>query len=123
MYGVQMEREAESIDPSLLERYVMSIDGLWCPHSCHLHLARDLYRVARHLLVAEARVLPPLLAGGAGVHARVELRLVDGAAGASAESPAAQTLFLAVCLGVPGGNPIYLMMRKVVVIRESRRSR
>ena len=105
MYGVQMEREAESIDPSLLERYVMSIDGLWCPHSCHLHLARDLDRVARHLLVAEEHVLPPLLAGGAGVHARVELRLVDGAAGGLCRVPARAGALSRGMFGRPGREP------------------
>ena len=105
MYGVQMEGEAESIDPSLLERYVMSIDGLRCPHSCHLHLARDLYQVARHLLVAEERVLPPLLAGGAGVHARVELRLVDGVPGGLCRVPGRAGALPRDMPGRPGREP------------------
>jgi hypothetical protein len=36
------------------------------------HLARDLRGIVVHLLIAEERVLPPLLTGGARAHARVE---------------------------------------------------
>jgi hypothetical protein len=36
------------------------------------HLARDLRGIVGHLLIAEERVLPPLLTGGARAHASVE---------------------------------------------------